>query len=144
MIWVRELWGIYMIEKIKDKFSIKEILKFLVGGGSAVIVDAVVYAILKRYIDLSIAKAISYVAGAAVGFIINKLWTFESKKFSISEIIKYIILYAFSAMANTGVNRLVLFIIPSTVFAFLCATGTSTVINFLGQKFFVFRKKEER
>jgi putative flippase GtrA len=132
-----------MVEWIKCKFEIKEILKFLVGGGSAVVVDALFYAILKAYIDFSVAKAISYILGAFVGFIINKLWTFESKKFKVAEIYKYIILYACSALVNTGVNKFVIWIIPSTVFAFLCATGTSTVMNFLGQKFLVFRKDEK-
>lgn len=132
-----------MVEWIKSKFEIKEILKFLVGGGSAVVVDALFYAILKAYIDFSVAKAISYILGAFVGFIINKLWTFESKKFKVSEIYKYIILYACSALVNTGVNKFVIWIIPSTVFAFLCATGTSTFMNFLGQKFLVFRKDEK-
>lgn len=129
-----------MVEWIKSKFEIKEILKFLVGGGSAVVVDALFYAILKAYIDFSVAKAISYILGAFVGFIINKLWTFESKKFKVAEIYKYIILYACSALVNTGVNKFVIWFIPSTVLAFLCATGTSTVMNFLGQKFLVFRK----
>lgn len=132
-----------MVEWIKSKFEIKEILKFLVGGGSAVVVDALFYAILMAYIDFSVAKAISYILGAFVGFIINKLWTFESKKFKVSEIYKYIILYACSALVNTRVNKFVIWIIPSTVFAFLCATGTSTVMNFLGQKFLVFRKDEK-
>ena len=97
-----------MIKWMKSKFQMKEILKFLVGGGSAVIVDAVLYAIFKRYIDFSVAKAISYIVGAAVGFVINKLWTFESKNFKMAEILKYVILYACSALANTGVNRFVL------------------------------------
>lgn len=130
------------MKEIKEKFEIKEILKFLVGGGSAVLVDAVVYAVLKQKIDFSVAKAISYVAGAIVGFVINKLWTFKSKRFHLSEVMKYIVLYAFSAGANALVNRGVLYFIDSIVFAFLCATGTSTVINFLGQKFIVFRKSE--
>lgn len=125
---------------MNNKFDVKEILKFLVGGGSAVLVDALVYAVLKQYIDISVAKAVSYILGAIVGFLINKFWTFDSKQFRISEIGKYILLYTCSALANTGVNRLVLWVIPSTVFAFLCATGTSTIMNFLGQKFFVFEK----
>ena len=129
-----------MLERLWGQFNIREIGKFLVGGGSAVIVDFLVYMILRRYIDLSVAKAISYVAGAIVGFLINKNWTFESKGFSAGEIAKYIVLYAFSACANTIINRIVLFLVPITVFAFLCATGTSTIINYLGQKFFVFRK----
>lgn len=129
-----------MIEKIKGKFEIEEILKFLVGGGSAVIIDAIMYMILKQQIDLSIAKALSYISGAAVGFIINKLWTFGSKQSWGSEVIKYISLYAFSAVANTLVNRGVLYLTQGTLLAFLCATGLSTIINFLGQKFIVFKK----
>lgn len=131
-----------MIKWFKSKFQMKEIWKFLVGGGSAVLTDAVAYALLKQYIDLSVAKAVSYIFGATVGFIINKKWTFESKYFKMSEVIKYVVLYVFSAFANTVVNKLVLHLIPSVTFAFLCATGVSTVINFLGQKFFVFSKKE--
>ena len=128
----------------ENKIKLKEVLKFLVGGGSAVIVDYVVYRLLMRFgITISLSKGISYVAGAVVGFVINKLWTFESKQFSGLEIVKYAVLYACSALANTGVNKLSLFIFGWQTFAFLCATGTSTIMNFLGQKYFVFRKKGE-
>ena len=132
-----------MFNRFLEQFDIREISKFLVGGGSAVVVDFLIYMMLKQTIDLSVAKAVSYVAGAFVGFLINKNWTFESKGFSFGEIGKYIILYALSASANTVVNRFMLLIFPVTVFAFLCATGTSTIMNYLGQKFFVFRKKTQ-
>ncbi len=124
------------------KFSMKELMKFCIGGGSAVIVDFIVYMLFKQYLDVSIAKVISFVAGAVVGFIINKLWTFESKTFKTGEIMKYVILYVCSATANTLVNKGVLTLADWTFLAFLCATGTSTVMNFLGQKFFVFKKGE--
>lgn len=125
------------------KINIRELLRFLVGGGSAVAVDFLSYHLLMRCgLDVSISKAISYVLGAAVGFVINKFWTFGSRSFQPLEIVKYIILYAFSALANTLVNALVLRWLGSKLIAFLAATGTSTILNFLGQKFFVFRKKE--
>lgn len=126
---------------MSQKFEIKEILKFLVGGGSAVITDAVMYILLRRLTDISTAKAISYISGAAVGFVINKLWTFESKRFKFSEVWKYIGLYMCSAAANTYTNNMVLYFFSSSVFAFLCATGISTIMNFLGQKFIVFKKE---
>ena len=128
----------------ENKIKKKELLRFLVGGGSAVIVDFIVYKIL-LYIEINmpVSKAVSYICGAAVGFIINKLWTFESKNFSEMEIIKYILLYMVSAVVNTGVNKLMMGIFNVQVLAFLYATGVSTVLNFLGQKFFVFVKKGE-
>ena len=124
-------------------FHGKELLKFCVGGGSAVFVDLAVYSVLKNGMDVPAAKAVSFVSGAAVGFLINKLWTFESRMFRISEILKYIALYACSAAVNAAVNQWVLNVSGMTMTAFFAATGCSTVINFLGQKFFVFMKKQE-
>lgn len=123
------------------QIKLKELLRFLVGGGSAVIIDFVVYRLLVHFgTDMSLSKAISYVAGAAVGFVINKFWTFECTKLSFTEILRYIILYACSAFANMMVNAVVIYVTSMTVFAFLCATGVSTIMNFIGQKFFVFRE----
>ncbi len=126
----------------RNGFSLKEIFRFLVGGGSAVAVDFLSYHLL-MYIGIPVtpSKAVSYVLGAAVGFIINKLWTFESRTFLTMEIVKYIILYAFSAMVNALINRTVLDWLDISIIAFLAATGTSTIINYLGQKFFVFSKR---
>ena len=128
-----------------NKIKLKEILKFLVGGGSAVIVDYIIYKLL-MYLGASVSfsKATSYITGAIVGFLINKLWTFESKHFSSIEIIKYIFLYTCSACANTVVNKFVLWLFYWELLAFLCATGTSTIINFIGQKFFVFKKGDNK
>lgn len=122
------------------RINTKEIVCFLIGGGSAVITDYVLYYFLKIYLNISISKALSYIAGAIVGFIINKIWTFESKNFSYGEIVRYCILYFCSAIVNTLVNKGVIFIFNISILAFLCATGVSTIMNFLGQKFFVFRK----
>lgn len=129
--------------KLSD-FNIKEILKFLVGGGSAVVTDALVYFLLQSSgTDLFWAKAVSFVCGSIVGFVINKLWTFDAKKFSVIEILKYCLLYACTASINALVNSVVLNISSYYILAFLCATGVSTVLNFLGQKFFVFKKPKE-
>lgn len=127
-----------------SKFNIREMLKFLVGGGSAVIVDFIVYKVLlSSGGDVVWSKGFSYVSGAIVGFIINKLWTFQSKGFSKREIGRYILLYIISALLNAGINKMVLHVVDITIVAFLFATGASTVLNFLGQKFFVFVKEKK-
>lgn len=124
-----------------SKIKKKELIRFLFGGGSAVIVDYIVYHLLMRLgLDQDISKGISFVCGAAVGFVINKLWTFESAKFSKGEVLRYVVLYSCTAVINAAVNRIVLTLAAMEILAFLCATGVSTVLNFLGQKFFVFRK----
>ncbi|MBN1075612.1 GtrA family protein [Clostridium botulinum] len=126
---------------MKNKFNTKELLRFLIGGGSAVITDYAVYKLLLLCsIDISISKAISFICGSIVGFIINKLWTFESKAFSKLELLRYIILYTTTASVNAWVNNILLFLFAIQGLAFICATGASTILNFLGQKFFVFKK----
>lgn len=124
-----------------NKFDKKEILKFLVGGGTAVIIDFLVYKILMIIgIERTIAKTISFICGSIVGFIINKYWTFKSPKFQIKEILKYTILYIITAFINSQVNKYTLLLFGSEFFAFLCATGVSTILNFLGQKFLIFTR----
>ena len=124
-----------------NKFDKKEILKFLVGGGTAVIIDFLVYKILMIVgIERTIAKTISFICGSIVGFIINKYWTFKSPKFQIKEILKYTILYIITAFINSQVNKYTLLLFGSEFFAFLCATGVSTILNFLGQKFLIFTR----
>ena len=120
-------------------FEKKQVFRFLVGGGSAVAVDVMLYhGLLAAETDVKISKAVSYICGAAVGFLINKFWTFESKRFSKTEVLKYILLYTVSACLNATVNKMVLFLTDLWAAAFLFATGVSTFINFLGQKWFVF------
>ena len=61
----------------------------------------------------------------------------------MKEIGKYTILYIGSAIANMIINAIIIWIFSNAFFAFLCATGTSTIMNFLGQKFFVFSKEDK-
>lgn len=128
----------------RNKIKKKELVRFLFGGGSAVAVDFITYQIfLKMGIEMDYAKGISFLCGSVVGFILNKLWTFECKRFSKGEIVRYALLYSCTAMINSFVNRLVFVLLPIKMAGFLCATGVSTVLNFLGQKYFVFIRKKE-
>ena len=125
------------MEKIKNK----EIYKFLIVGSSSVLLDFIIYRILvSSGLDVSSSKLLSFVSGSVFGFILNKYWTFNSKKKAFKEIIYYIVLYTITAYLNIEVNKFVLGLYTNTLFSFLCATGVSTVINFLGQKFIVFKK----
>ena len=67
-----------MIKEKLESIKKRELLGFLVGGSTAVAVDYSTYYLL-MYVGLSISlsKAISYVLGATVGFVINKYWAFD-------------------------------------------------------------------
>ena len=133
---------IFLLEKLK-KVEKKELVRFLVAGGIVLVVDYLTY-IFFMYVSLNmpVAKGLSYICGATVGFIINKLWTFEIKCNSTlpREVSYFIALYAITAIFNILTNSAVYFLFGNQMFAYLCATGVSTVMNFLGLKFIVFRR----
>jgi len=117
----------------------KELKRFLVAGISAVGTDLATYYLLLNLLDTDIAKATSFLLGTIVAFIINKYWTFEKHERSYTEIVKFGVLYSFTLGANVITNKIVLDIFSITLIAFLIATGVSTVLNFIGQKWWVFK-----
>lgn len=122
----------------------KEISRFLVAGISAVGTDAGSYFMLLEWLEEPVAKGLSFVLGSIVAFVINKFWTFESKPLIFKEVINFILLYMGTLIANVSMNHIVLMIFPSYLpLAFLVATGTSTILNFIGMKFWVFNKNEK-
>lgn len=126
----------------------KQLIRFILAGCCAVGTDCLLYYLLSQFIDLSIAKGISFMLGTIAAFLINKYYTFEVNEKSTIEVIKFIILYLTSLCANILVNKISLFILSILgnsfqiikLFSFLFATGTSTIINFIGQKYWVFKK----
>lgn len=118
----------------------KEIKRFLVAGFSAVGTDLMVYYLLFNFLNKSFAKAISFICGTFVAYLLNKIWTFEQKRKSYSEMLRFAILYTITLGVNISVNKISLLILPDFIFpAFLSATFTSTVLNFIGQKWWVFK-----
>lgn len=117
----------------------KELKRFLIAGFSAVGTDLLTYYILLNFLSHDLAKAISFLLGTTVAFIINKYWTFEKYDKSYKEVVQFTILYTLTLGANVITNKFILVQMDSILFAFLVATGVSTVLNFLGQKFWVFK-----
>ena len=119
----------------------KQISRFSVAGLSAVAIDLLSYYLLINYLSYDISKTLSFVIGAVVAYIINKFWTFEQKNLSLKELAKFALLYTFSLIINVYMNKLFLAITNDTIIiGFFVATGSSALINFIGQKWWVFKK----
>ncbi len=125
----------------------KQIRRFLVIGVLSVLIDYAVYTLLTNLgLVTSVSKGVSYVAGMIVGFIGNKLWTFESARRSAAEPVIYILLYTITLGVNVLVNSAGLVVLDDWLalesakgLAFLAATGVTTVLNFIGMKWVTFR-----
>ena len=117
----------------------KELKRFLVAGIGAVTTDLIAYYLLLDFLTNDFAKAISFLLGTVVAFLINKYWTFEKYEKSYKEVFQFGALYSVTLGANVLTNKIVIDYTQMVFLAFLVATGVSTVLNFLGQKFWVFK-----
>ena len=97
------------------------------------------YYILLNFLPHNISKALSFLLGTVVAFVINKYWTFEKDEKSYKEIMKFGVLYSLTLGANVMTNKIILEYTTLVFLAFLVATGVSTVLNFIGQKWWVFK-----
>ena len=120
-----------------------ELLRFLVVGGIAVALDAASYWALMHFGQMSPvwAKRVSFGIGSVWAFFANKYFTFAVRELRASEPFLFAIVYVAGWFLNSVTHDLVLRLAENKTLAFLAATGVSTCSNFIGQKFFVFRRK---
>ena len=122
----------------------RQLLRFVIVGTASVAVDAMVYYALTSPLGLPLtpSKGASYVAGMAVGFAGNKLWTFGSVRRAAGEPITYVLIYMTTWALNMACNAwVVTWVVPGNrPVAFLAATAVSTVLNFLGMRYITFRR----
>lgn len=97
-----------------------------------------------------LASAANYVVGSVCSFFLNKYFTFQAKSFSAGEVVRFVFCILLCYLIGYGVARpcvrLVFQSASATLqdnLAMLGGSGVFTVLNFFGQKLFVFRKKKE-
>ena len=102
------------------------------------------------HLDYWVSSAANYVIGSICSFFLNKYFTFQARKFSVAELVCFIICIVVCYLIGYGIARpVVRFIFQSAGpivqdnLAMLGGSGVFTVLNFFGQKFFVFRNSGE-
>jgi len=128
---------------VRSKNTVLQAAKFLVVGGINTAVDFIVLYILVYFGMLaSNAKLISYPCGVINSYFMNRNWTFKQKqKKSIAEIIKFILVNVVSYGVNAGIFNICITALGIDMFFANCvATGFSLIVNFIGNKVFVFNK----
>lgn len=111
-------------------------------GLVSVSLDMFFYVLLSEIflISKSSSKIISFIIGSINSFLGNKIITFKRREFNLKEPIKFIFLYTVSLTVNSKTHDFLLE--KSDGFEpFIIATIISVIINFSGQKFWVFKNR---
>ncbi|MEK9151511.1 MAG: GtrA family protein [Patescibacteria group bacterium] len=137
---------------------IKQFSKFIIVGGINTGIDFLVLNILiyltgiTSGIELFVLNSISFSVAVVNSYFMNKRWTFQDKTRTQQEPFKFSQFFAVSVVGII-INGLVLTAITTSIpplfglsavlwanIAKLAATGISLVWNFVGYKFFVFKR----
>lgn len=123
--------------------GIGEFARFSVVGAASTIVNYGVFLVLLSIfrLDYILSAAIGYLSGVVVGFTLNKRFTFGSQGKVSSEALRYLAVYIISLFLGLSLLKfLVGSADVSAPMANVLVIGVTTLTNFLGSKFFAFRK----
>ena len=141
--------------------------KFGVVGGLSFMIDLGIYYSLSQFVPTYIAKATAIVLATMVNYYMNKSWTWGKSDKSRQRLFKYLFLYAISGTINVLANEYFLQTLPQAFlsldiisatnvtkqlaavkinkfFAVIIATVFGMIVNFLGQKIWVFKQSSNQ
>jgi len=123
----------------------KQVTRFLLIGIFVTTIDYAVYQFLLLYFDnFFVPKGIGFIIGTLLAYLLNRRYTFSSRRNINSSINSFFSLYLISLVVNTNLNSLVISLFGNDTvtlnLAFVLATIASATINFVGIKFYVFKE----
>ena len=93
-------------------------------------------------VGVTLAKAIGFVLGTTTAYLINRRWTFNAAP-SRARFFAVVALYGVTFAVQVGIYTWLYQVLPDGFWyanvAFVVAQGTATVINFLVQRFVIFK-----
>ena len=117
---------------------------FFVSGVATVLNFAVFYAMHKLFfIDYRVASGVGFFCGVILGYFLNSRWTFRSTDADNPkrQFFKYYIVYLFSLAVNlVMMDVLVEYVGIYPSLANIMTIGFTFVSNYLGTRFWVFKK----
>jgi len=127
-------------------------IKFIIVGIANTIVGTLVMFGLYNIAGASywFSSAMNYIVGSILSYFLNKYFTFKYAEKNFKSILRFIVNISICYLvAYGGAKRLVLFLLSTQQdnirdnISMLVGMCLFVVLNYLGQKFFVFRERNE-
>lgn len=129
-------------------FRRRQILKFLIAGGTSTSVDLLIYSTLTYWVGLwYIASAISsFVIAFWISFGLMKFWTFRDR--NTEKMMKQTYLYFFVAIANLGISTLLIYLFVDYIhihkfISKVIANAMMAAESFFIYRYFIFAKRDK-
>ncbi|MCX7667635.1 MAG: GtrA family protein [Atribacterota bacterium] len=124
-----------------------QLLKFGLVGIANTLIDFGIFVLLHGYLQVfyAFAQVISYSCGMANSYFLNKFWTFQSRRaIQFHEVFKFVAVN----LLSLGVSLLLLYLVRGrgswgVVESKIFATSGSLLVNFVGNKFWVFAENRK-
>ena len=121
--------------------------KFGIVGMLSTIFNYGIFAFLYKIISIHyiVSSVTGYVSGLFLGYLLNKNWTFITQvDKSKNYIVSYITVYSVSLVSSQAfLLFLVEFLLINPLYGNIFAIVLTTVMNFFGTNFYVFKKTEK-
>ena len=140
-----------MIDKIKKVLSLEQ-SRFVMVGIMNTIIGAAAMLIAYNIFHLGywVSSAMDYIIGSIFSYFANKHFTFKSEKKSMSEVIRFVINIVVCYFLSYSIAKPVMEVVLKDInlsislleqLSMFFGMGIFMVLNYFGQKFFVFCKK---
>lgn len=119
-----------------------ELLRYLITGGSAFLLEYVLYLILYKWVglDYALSMVLVYTALFAVTFVVTRKWTFKSKANAKRQLLLYFLLFLFNVyVGNYLMMRMLVGAGISAEIAPFLKTAMITTWNFLIYKYVIYK-----
>lgn len=138
------------MKKILSQKGFKQFLSYFIVGGTAAIVEWIIFSILSNalYINYMIATSIAFIFSTTVNWILGRLLTFKSSKAFVQRRIKEAILVFLVSFIGLLFNILLMYIMVDVlqmsgplqkILSKIIATGIVFVWNFMLRKYFIYK-----
>ena len=133
-----------MIKKVKENKLLMQIIKFVIVGGIATIIDYVVFFILHEALKLPTlpSNITSFSVSVVYNYIASVKWVFDVKKDDPKkQFVVFIVLSLIGLLINTIIVYITIDILKWwSIVAKVLATGIVMVFNFITRKMFLEKK----